>query len=873
MSLRSRSLESAGLEPAAELVEHILSIEDSQNVALILPGLWCFDEVVDQLGQSAPTLTIDTTHGRVSGICALEAALDAADNSSGNAESESLSERLEEWSREALLRSGRVPWVIAEFAHLMHDETATLLREFAGLGWLRVLLPMRYAEETSPLFDALRETGSLTDISPTRLREASMGRALQVWFGPRVSLNSQRRIFALSGGHVGLAKRVAEVAVQEGVIQRRNDVWVWEPDETPLHDALEEESVQLVSGLEEAERTVLQLTAVAGRIPEQWATEEFSDEVVLSLRRQGILGPDYKARLGSVDLRVEPEVLREAVRRAVRDVGAMSLWFAYGKRIPRITGSSLSEAALVCWAARSGEPMSTHHTEWAARVCLEHGWYEQIGVLYQSLSRKTAAMRVLFARAECARGNILKASEELHNVLDQAESPYDEVLTDKTQREAVTLAQRMSLFHPETAEPILTRLHLLGVGESAMSLDHVVQTTQVDEPEAWVSALLDARLRGTWDEAVAAQLWVGVKLGLRRHPELGRLVLSSLLDDLVREGGQPDVEEAVVASLLMIMLAQGWRTDMVRVHFQAWNGRTVRDSALPGVTNVVASVVAMQQDKMHSAYMHATAAIRAFDISDPFGLAPFSASLAMAAASYMDGETAAQARRDFESRVGTGAVERGFPHLRLTAQGMALIGVGRPTADVAESLLALADQAREESEWLQEQQLLLLSALGMSAGAAGRILEAPWRDQPGRPSMIHMLAEALATSDDQLAVETAEVFIAARSQHFGLTILAALWFRRDSLEDEVRAHVAKTVLALREQLEEPSWLLSTFSDLSLSSRDRVVLEALHRGDSTRIIARTLSVSPRTVESTVSSLLKRFGCANRVELIALDLLAS
>ncbi|RJN33272.1 DNA-binding response regulator [Nesterenkonia natronophila] len=188
-------------------------------------------------------------------------------------------------------------------------------------------------------------------------------------------------------------------------------------------------------------------------------------------------------------------------------------------------------------------------------------------------------------------------------------------------------------------------------------------------------------------------------------------------------------------------------------------------------------------------------------------------------------------------------------------------------------LVRLAIQAAEEDEWIQEQQLLLLATLGMSADAAGRVLEAPWGHQPGRPSMIFMLAEALTTTDDHAALETAEVFIGAKSQHFGLVILSALWARRDELSAEIRARIAKTVMAQRHEATEPSWILNTFDDLTLCARERSVLEGLHRGDSTRVIARALNISPRTVEATVSAMLHRFGCANRVELISLDLLAS
>jgi len=45
-----------------------------------------------------------------------------------------------------------------------------------------------------------------------------------------------------------------------------------------------------------------------------------------------------------------------------------------------------------------------------------------------------------------------------------------------------------------------------------------------------------------------------------------------------------------------------------------------------------------------------------------------------------------------------------------------------------------------------------------------------------------------------------------------------------------------------------------------------VLQALHRGGSNRTIASELVISPRTVESHVSSLLAKTGCRNRTQLL-------
>jgi DNA-binding NarL/FixJ family response regulator len=873
MSLHTRLVESASLDHGPELAEGILAAPCSQSVALTLPGLWSLDEVVAALSHRVPTLYVDVTHGAATGTCALSGALPEDDFGDTSVESPSLPDRLAQWAHRGLTESGQVPWLVAESAHKMDERTAALLQDFVLRGALRLVLPRRRQAEASTLTTVLEEGGWLRELAPQLLSKQVLESALRARLGTQVSLTAQRRILHLSGGHVPLARRVVDIAVAQGVLQRREDMWMWEPDEDALGAALARESADLFSGLDEAEQNLLILTAVAGRLPEQWAVDEFSDEVVLSLKDQSILGPDHKSPLGALELRVHPAALRDAARRATREAAASRLWFEYGRRIPRTAAGPLAEAALVCWAARSGEPITPGCAEFAAEVCIEQGWYNQVRHLKRALTAVPPFMRMLGARAESALGDIAAAADELQQLTEHAEKSGGAGIDARTQRGAVTLLRRISLFHPEVALPILDRLTKVGPSGQTPYLDRVVEVTQTADTDEWLRELMQARRFGGWSEAVTAQLWVGVKLGLRRHPELGRLVLSSLLDDLVREGGQSDVEETVVAVLLMIMIVQGWRTDMIRVDFHTWNGRAVRGPVLPGVTNVVAAIVAMQQGKMYSSLLHASAAMRAFDISDPYGLGPFSASFAMAAAAFTDAETSAQTRRDCAPRVSTGPVRRGLPSLRLATQGMALIGSDPPDGDVASRLVTFADQAAQEDEWIQEQQLLLLATLGMSADAAGRVLEAPWRHQPGRPSMISMLAEALTTTDDHAALETAEVFIGAKSQHFGLVILSAMWARRDELPAEIRARVAKTVMTQRHKVTEPSWILNTFSDLNLCDRERSVLEGLHRGDSTRVIARTLNVSPRTVEATVSTMLRRFGCTNRVELIALDLLAS
>ncbi|MEB3321546.1 MAG: helix-turn-helix transcriptional regulator [Synechococcaceae cyanobacterium] len=52
----------------------------------------------------------------------------------------------------------------------------------------------------------------------------------------------------------------------------------------------------------------------------------------------------------------------------------------------------------------------------------------------------------------------------------------------------------------------------------------------------------------------------------------------------------------------------------------------------------------------------------------------------------------------------------------------------------------------------------------------------------------------------------------------------------------------------------------------ITAAEARVLEALRRGSSNRTIATELVLSPRTVESHVSSLLSKTGCRNRTQLL-------
>ena len=75
--------------------------------------------------------------------------------------------------------------------------------------------------------------------------------------------------------------------------------------------------------------------------------------------------------------------------------------------------------------------------------------------------------------------------------------------------------------------------------------------------------------------------------------------------------------------------------------------------------------------------------------------------------------------------------------------------------------------------------------------------------------------------------------------------------------------------ARSERAEKPT---DKSSGLILTARERDVLACLLSGDANKDIALRLGCSVRTVEFHVSSLLRKAGCANRLQLVTHPLVA-
>lgn len=851
------------VDPSEYVVQTILHEESGISWAVVLPGLWGSGEIAEQLATGTDVLPIDGALADETSGSALRAGLSAL----GVVVEHDVKAALIRWTEETSTRmEGGTPIVLVEAPELLDRTSVAWLESLLVTRSVRMVAMVPSVEDLPGFLRGLRNSGRLDMLLQSPVTPRELDNALRQHLAAAVSPTVLHRMTALCGGHAVLGNYVLTCAQKAGVLASDGGSWFWAPDESLFEAELGRDSLRFLGGFSAAQRELLILTAVAGRLPEPWACEHFGAATVRSLRAQRILTVDNDSPQGFFDLMVNAEALQTMILSDMRQTEIVRLWYGVGRTIPPHAGGASSFAALTRWRARAEGVVDAASALRAARWGAAHTGYRLVIDVVDAVDAPFAELQVLAARAHYALGDMRSALSVLHGL-----GRSSDTLDQGTLHSAVLLVERIGIFHPESASPVNASLRRLRAQPLTPVLDRARRWKEEMGAGEAVTILRDIQNSPDDQEAAVARLWLGARLGLRQHPDFGRLVTSSLLDDLSHEGGHPDIEDSALALLMLITVSHGWRTDVLRVDARIWNGRVVHRPAVPAAADVVAAVIAMQQDRMAAAFHRASAAVRTFEMTDPFGLLALASSVAAATASYVDEDLSRRAHEEYRRRFGAQAVGVGLKHTRLLAEGMAAVGSGPPTSEVASRLVSLAAVARDHGEWAQEQQLLLLALLGHSLDAAQAVLEAPWSGARGRPRMIVMLARAMTEASPGETVDIAEVLLDADAAFFGLSILVFLWTRPEGLMRQTRIRIVRAVLAARRRTDEFSTLLSLFSDLELTPRETRVLRGLHHGLSSQEIAGRIHVSPRTVEASISSMLRRFSCANRMELLALDLL--
>ncbi|OSM42846.1 LuxR C-terminal-related transcriptional regulator [Nesterenkonia sp. PF2B19] len=849
----------------ARLVRQFLDDPAGGSWVLHLPGHWGVEALLAAMRESVTPAVIDGLGGRPSSSTG--ASVPPAPDSHG--------------------RAG--PVVVLWPRHLSEDVLDDVV-SLGVSGRRRLLVVVRSPQDVPERLHELERTGQLRAVFPGTVSARELGVQVRRHLGGPVSLRVVRRLYHLSAGQQALAESLLDMARSAGTLREDEGFWEWAGDEEELHQTLSQAADSLLLGLEIDERELLTLVAIAGRIPEQHALDHYGEEPLASLVAQGLLGHETTAAGGWSDLRVTAEGVRLMILSEMRWADILRWWHDEGRGIDHTQGGDSSATALRWWRARAQQTPSLEEAADLARRGLAASWYRMVQVLTELYPRPSAELMVLAARADYALGDVDGA---LHRLASLPEAAGRAEI-----REGVLVAERIRLFHPERSLPVVESLRSrAGEGSPTSTFDAVLAMS--DDPERTeelLAALQTLRASEDCEESLLSQLCAGTLLGTRHQSDLGREVLSTLIDVLRREDGFPDMEECAVAMLLLISATSGWRVDMLRVETDIWNERRLRSPALAGVGDLLAAFAAMQDDRMHLAFRSAASAARIHAVGDSYGLLGFSRALALAAASLMaqpprmilpDPESPDSVHADSvhadsvhadsvhadpvhagPERHEAGAAD-GIPWLRLAGEGLALCAAGLTEEELGRRLESLAQQAGDAGETAQEQLLLLMVLLRRSPQAARQVARARWRDDPGRPRLIRLFAEAQGTDDPVAAVDAAERLIGSHARLLGLAVLAKMWDRREDLDAGLRVRLLNLVLDSRRPGEESTMFREHF-ELTLTGREAPVFAGLRAGRTTAQIARDLHVSSRTVEATISGMLQRFGCGNRMELLSLHL---
>ncbi|GAB3190516.1 LuxR C-terminal-related transcriptional regulator [Nesterenkonia suensis] len=801
---------------------------------LHLPGHWGVDALVEELHRAGPTSVLDGTGGTF----------------------DVTPEHGDEPTPEPQRAAGPVVLLWPELlaAEALEDALGLLTARRR-----RLLVVVRSFHDLPTRLLDLEATGRLRNVIPGALSVRELGVQTRQRLGGAISLKVLRRLYHLSAGQPVLADRLLTLAQDVRVIRETSGYWEWDGHEDPLHQALADAADRSLMSFTQEESELLTLVAIAGRLPEQHAMTRSGDGACRSLMAQGILAREAQAPRGYADLRITAEALRSMLLTRMRWTDHLRWWQERGRDIPADSGGEASYIALTWWRVRVDQRVEPGVAEDLARRALPLSWYTMMRGLVALCGTPTARLQVLVARAEYALGDVDAALDRLAALPDDAS--LEEI------REAILVAERIRLFLPEKTHGLLASLRdRAGDSSPTQMLDSIrAATLDAGATEELLSQLQSLRASPDCDEALLSQLWAGALLGLRHQSDIGREVLSSLIDALRREGGHPDVEECAVAVLLLITATSGWRIDMIRVETDVWNERRLRCPALAGVADLLAAIAALQDDQLRLAHQCARSAATIHARGDSFGLHWFSRMLVAAAAGCLTGVGSPSA----EPWQTPGPPE-GFPWLHQVGEGLRFFAEESSPQDTRARLEELVSRVADEGETVQEQVLLLFALLRGSQNAAQRVLEAPWREDPGRPQLTTLFAEAQGTEATERMLDVAEHLIATRSRLFGLSLLARLWGRRADMDRALRIRLVNLVLDSRPgEGKEPSALLGTF-DIDLTTRECAVLDGLRTGWTTSQVARRMNISPRTVEATISTMLRRFGCANRMELLALHL---
>lgn len=754
--------------------------------------------------------------------------------------------------------------------HLATEEMDLLLREGARSD-CRLLIVVRSPHERPAHIMELEHAGRLHSIAPSPMSRRDLGHRLRERLGGPHSARLAQRLDRASAGHPVLIDDLLSRGRRCGAVRQQAGVWDWPGDEA-IHTVLGPAAETLLSGFDVDERDLLSLIGAAGWLPESHLIASPRRTALESLLAQGVVSTGRSAEPGHRDLRITATIVRAAVLAQMRHAEYLDQWYSEGRLIDAGQGGTRARTSWHWWRLRVEGRLDAESAEELARGALDCARYRAASAAVDSTASPSAGLLVLGARADHLLGDVDQALGRLETLPDDAD--------DAAVRDAVLVAERISLFHPEPAAPVVASLRGR-VEETSLTplLDRIRADLRSDHPtEALLRSASMLRSAPERDEALLALLWAGTVAGFRHRVAVGGELLSTLLDISRREGGAPDVEECASAMLQLLRGLSDWTLEMVEIEADSLTGEDPPGPGLTALTDTLLALAALRDDRPHLAACHADAAVRAHADGDPFGLAPLARGLTALTTSL-----SAEPRRNPtgarrggpDSMPAPDGASSGLPWIRRLVEALRL-DEGSGAQEASSRWQTLLDEAVRAGESVSAQLIHLLLAVAAASTRSTPPAHAPQGFDQGfdqgsaaAPQLLRVLSARSRTEDPERVLDAAQQLLDARSRVLGLTVLAQLWTRRAGLESATRIRLLTMVLDARRDADDESLIFRRTLRLRFDQRDVAVLDALCRGRTTAQIARQMHLSRRTVESAISGMLRRTGCRNRMELLALN----
>ncbi|WP_026819299.1 helix-turn-helix transcriptional regulator [Arthrobacter castelli] len=802
--------------------------------------------------------------------------MSVADVSSPEAVVRGVREYLLEMNR----RNRRAPVIIADDAHALDEESATVLSQLVGSGVARLLVLARAAPGPPDELLSLWRDGLLDRVDLEPLNDGEVQAVCHRFLG-QAPLRSVAGFFARAsaGNPMFLLALMAHSKRQHHLVQR-NGQWILIGDPPAADIELADLVSSDLSRLSGTERHALEAIALAEPMP-----LSVLRRITGTAEMDSLAGKNIIAISDELDPSVRPvhPVYGEVLRRHIPAARSLSLRQRVAEAMDGAPTSMTGLLNYVGWALDCGTKVDDRQLFRAAAMANK---------LYQPHLALRAAepvqaapylspARVEMARAHYTLGNLDRSGELLDGIFDIASNL-------RTARAAAFLSAQLRLRRGDQparvcldADAWETAVHRIGNGQHPSDMSDAVTDSLTGSRLLRYYGQL---LQGDYgiDERELAELAGGTGT----NPEV-RLVALTLLGELQSATGRPDTGSRTharamrilrsddrlmltyhefVVSRCAISLIRSGQWEQAQLHLTRYLEECPQTAIyLGGFIGVITGLIFIRQGLLHSALGQLRGAVEALHETDLEQLLPAALGMtAFAAAAVGEDDLAREFVEQFHSEPWRGSRQLYFMGQCYAAAAKRIIS----GVDDGGALQGLATEAGNNRMHFI-QQLALELAVRVGADSAITDLEMVAKRNEGHEAKL--LSRFGAAVRAGQAAQLQEVSRDAAEQRFHLIAADCLVHSVRILEADgqrQRAKQASTLLDTQLDLLEGATLYQgrhAHNFPELTARERDIARYVAKGSSNRGIAQALDVSVRTVEGHIYRIFAKLDISRRDEL--------